>query len=401
MVVLKHWYQNNLRVASFSVSGSSAFVVPAEPERTRSFTQTHPQRAPFQPFYFENALELLDAPGEWYLDTTTGQVFYKPRPGEDLATAVVEAPRLEQLLRVQGTLSAPVHHLQFQGLDFAYSTWLLPSNEGFIGDQASIVFTQPQPADEIASYNGHRIPGAVHLEAANNVVFERNVFRHMGASAVVFYMGTQDNRFTGNVITDVSASGISIDLNLEGNPSDSRKIPRRDVVRNNYVSKVAQEYYGNVGIFTGYTDSVVIEHNEVSDMPYTGISIGWGWADRDSAIRNTLVRFNHIWSVVDLLDDGAGVYTLSKQPGTIVAENYIHDVIRSPWSGGHIMGGVYLDQGSNLITVRDNVLQNNVAPIVTNAPGSGNTLVNNGGASPTTIANSGLEPAYQDIRPSP
>lgn len=42
MVIQKHWYQNNLRVASFSVSRSSAFVVPAEPERTRSFTQTFP-----------------------------------------------------------------------------------------------------------------------------------------------------------------------------------------------------------------------------------------------------------------------------------------------------------------------------------------------------------------------
>lgn len=311
------------------------------------------------------------------------------------------APRLEQLLRVQGTLSAPVHHLRFEGLTFEHSNWLLPSSEGFIGDQASIVFTEPQPADEIASYNGHRIPGAVHVEAANNIVFERNVFRRMGASAVVFYMATQDNLFAGNVITDVSASGVSVDLNLEGNPADSREICRRDVIRNNYVARVAQEYFGNVGIFTGYTDGAIIEHNEVSDMPYNGISIGWGWADKDSAIRNTMVRYNRIWNVVNLLDDGAGVYTLSRQPGTVVAENYIHDIVRSPWSGPFRIGAVYLDEGSNLISVRDNVFQNVPAGIVTNAPGGGNVFANNDGSSPAVIANAGLEAAYQDIRPSP
>ena len=33
------------------------------------------------PYYVENAAELLDAPGEWYLDRATGVLTYLPRPG--------------------------------------------------------------------------------------------------------------------------------------------------------------------------------------------------------------------------------------------------------------------------------------------------------------------------------
>lgn len=92
----------------------------------------------------------------------------------------------------------------------------------------------------------------------------------------------------------------------------------------------------------------------------------------------------------------------SRQPGTVVAENYVHDPIRPPASVAGIYGfaALYLDNGSNLITVRDNVVDNvDGETIRLNTTGAGNTLANNDGASQATISNAGLEPAYQDIRP--
>ena len=96
-------------------------------------------------------------------------------------------------------------------------------------------------------------------------------------------MGTQDVTVIGNLFTDISAGGIAVDLNLEGNPSDTRKITRRPVIRNNYLTGIGKDYYQNLGIVAAYTDSAIIEHNELSDMPYSGINVGWGWADRDNA----------------------------------------------------------------------------------------------------------------------
>jgi hypothetical protein len=70
------------------------------------------------------------------------------------------APRLETLLRLGGTASAPLHHIQFRGLTFEHSTWLLPSNDGYVSDQASIVLSDELPGDDqITSYPGIRLPG--------------------------------------------------------------------------------------------------------------------------------------------------------------------------------------------------------------------------------------------------
>jgi hypothetical protein len=135
-------------------------------------------------------------------------------------------------------------------------------------------------------------------------------------------------------------------------------------------------------------------------MPYTGITVGWGWDNVDTALRNNVVRYNRVQKVLKLMSDGAGIYTLSKQPGTLIAENYVHDITRTGVQGGFNMSGIYLDEGSSQITVRDNVLVNTAdRKIFQNANGPGNTFTNNDGTSPTVIANAGLEAAYADIRP--
>ncbi len=395
--------QANLRISSFTTSGSSAFVVPREPERARLFSQGYPAKT-IRPFYFENAIEFLDAPGEWYLSTQTSEVFYKPRPNENMSTVDVVAPVLETLVALRGTLAQPVHHIQFHGLTLQNSTWLIPDNEGYVGDQASIVYTQALPSDEIASYPGHRLPAGFHLEAADHIRLERNTFRNMGASAVNLYVAASDNVLIGNVIIDVAGSGISVDLNLEGNPADRRKISRRNAITNNYIARTGRDYYQTVGIMVGYGEATVIEHNELVDMPFSGISVGWGWADRDNAARDNIIRYNDVSRVLRLMDDGGGIYTLSRQPGTVVAENYVHDLGRppDPIAGIYGFGAIFLDNGSNLITVRDNVIADiadDVQLIKTNDNGPGNSLTNNAGSSAATVANAGLQPAYRDIRP--
>jgi hypothetical protein len=150
----------------------------------------------------------------------------------------------------------------------------------------------------------------------------------------------------------------------------------------------------------GYTDSVVVEHNELRDMPYSGVTAGWGWDNVDSALRDNVIRHNDIAGVLNLMSDGGGIYTLSKQPGTLIAENYVHDIVRTPVHGAFNISGIYLDEGSNLITVRDNVLENTGdRPIFQNGNGSGNSMIRNDGTSPTVIANAGLEAVFEDIRP--
>jgi len=102
MHIMTGWGDNTLRLASLTTSGTTAYLKIQSPESTIVFVRPYPhlggQFSTFQQhvYYFENALELLDQPGEWYLDETQNVLHYKPRSGEDMtrATVVVVVTRL-------------------------------------------------------------------------------------------------------------------------------------------------------------------------------------------------------------------------------------------------------------------------------------------------------------------
>ncbi len=112
-------------------------------------------------------------------------------------------------------------------------------------------------------------------------------------------------------------------MDLEEHPPDSSHVCRRNLIKNNLITKVGRDYHSSVGMFAGYTEGLVIENNELADMPYTGISVGWGWTSEKTPLKNNLIRRNRIHNIMNLLADGAGIYTVSKQPGTTIVENYV------------------------------------------------------------------------------
>ena len=268
MVIHKEWTQNNLRLASYDLSDSEVHLIPLEPDRTKAFSSHDYLRKNGQSYYLENAFEFLDAEGEWYLRAASNEVFYKPRAEVDASTIFAVAPKLLQLIRFEGTPNSLVKNIQFIGIVFEYSTWLEPSEEGFATSQADNIVK--------GSKGRHRIPGAIHIQDAQNIRFEGNVFRNLGATAVVLWSGVRDSAFEGNSFQNVSASGISIGMDLEKHPPDSSQVCRNNLIKNNVITKVGRDYHSSVGIFAGYTEGLVIENNELADMPYIGISIGWG-----------------------------------------------------------------------------------------------------------------------------
>jgi hypothetical protein len=402
MVFQIAWDQTRARIAGFTNAGSFATVTPMEPDGTNMFANDSAGKFAGQTYYFENAYEFLTQPGEWYLNTGTGDLFYMPRTGEDMATAEVIAPKLDTLLKIQGTLDVPVHDLQFYGLQFEHSTWMLASSMGYSDIQAGY-FWRPETGSS-SRPPPYAMPGAIHIEAADRIRLERNVFRHMGGAGVVLHSGTHNNTLIGNVVTDISGNGIVVDDILVDNPTDPRQVNKNTLISNNFITLVGQDYTGCVGVVAGYTDSLTLEHNEVANTPYTGLSVGWGWAYTDSASRNNLIRYNDIHDVMNLHVDGGGIYTLSKQPGTRIFENYIHDMVASPWVVGLYNTrlypkGIYLDEGSTYITVEHNVITNiaNPHPFSMHDP----TLtsdINNDTQDQSVKDNAGLEPAYRDIK---
>ena len=409
MVILKQWTQDNLRVESADGPEEDRFIVPREPDRSKAFLGHLFLRFESQSFYFENALELLDKPGEWFLQDGTDEVLYRPREGEDLAHRAVIVPVLERLVEIAGTPADPVHDMDFRGLTFEYSGWTQPSREGFVIVQADAIFSQTTPM-------GGRVPAAVHVEHAERLTLEGNLFRRLGGTALTLDRGVNDTKVIGNRVEDVSGSGIVLDGFLHPRPIDPRLPSRNTVISNNVVQRIGLDYRSSVGIFVGYASDTIIEHNEIHDTPYTGISVGWGWTDARTLLARNRIRWNHIYSVMTSMADGGGIYTLSYQPGTVIQGNYIHDIVRSPWAGHAPISALYLDEGSSGIAVLENVLERVPMGIffhhasrnrVVNTPGSyeerweaeDNEIRDTPDYDPAAVkARAGLEPAYAYLR---
>ncbi len=408
MVILKQWTQDNLRVESFTVEDEGLFVTPREPDRTKAFMGHLALRFEDQSYLVENALELLDVPGEWYRRASTDEVFYKPRPGEDMTRATVVVPVLERLVEVHGTPRDPVHDIVLTELVFEHSGWVRPSDEGFATIQADVVFLD---ADD---RNG-RVGAAVWVEHAHQVRLERNVFRQLGGTALALHTGVSDTQVVGNRFEDLSGSGIVVDGALDPRPIDPRFPCRGNLIANNLIQRIGLDYRSSVGIFGGYVSDLTIEHNEIREAPYTGISLGWGWTDDQTELGNNRIRWNHVSRVMTTMADGAGIYTLSNQPGTVIHGNYVHDLARSPWAGHYPIPAVYLDEGSSGIVVSDNVLERVPLGIFFHRA-SRNVVVNtqgtheerNGAAenvvreepgfdAQAITSRAGLEPAYADL----
>ena len=83
---------------------------------------------PAQRYQVENARELLDSPGEWYLDRPSGVLSYWPLAGQDMTKAEVVAPVLEELVRFDGDPDKGrfVEHVRLVGLSLQHADWTLP-----------------------------------------------------------------------------------------------------------------------------------------------------------------------------------------------------------------------------------------------------------------------------------
>lgn len=407
MHLMTAWADNTLRIASATLSDSNATLRFQSTEDAILFVRPYPYLASSQCYFFENAFEFIDQPGEWYLDESKNVLYYKPRPGEDLSSAVVVVPRLETVMSIAGaSTSQQVEYLWFQGLTFAHSTFLRPSQLGFL-DEESGQYSLSATAD-VKFTVGHP-PAGVTVMNAHHIHFERNMFTQMAATGLDLVSGTHDDMVVGNVFTEVGGSGISVgkftaseatEVHVPYNPADKNEICTDETIKNNYIKNVTTEIQGGCGITCGYPRNIDIEHNEVTGANYTGISVGYGWTTSPNAMGNNRINYNNIHGVAKILAGAAGIETLSNQsPASEIQYNYLHDFGTSTWADA-TAHGFYLNGGTTGYTVMHNVLVN--VPNWLSAIDAKDNNVSDNGANPTgaqsTMAAAGIEPIYADIK---
>ena len=262
-----------------------------------------------------------------------------------------------------------------KGLTFAYATWMGVSGpQGYADDQTGFRVTGPdQPQTLEHAQDTTRTPGNLRFAYARNVTFRDNTFEHLGAVGLDFDTGSRGNVISGNRFDDISAAAVQlggVDV-VDHHPAVGGQITRDNRISDNRVTRAAQEFFDAAAIFVGYTTRTTISHNTLSDLPYSGIAIGWGWGMTDpgqfpgctgcpfqkwrvyetpTTSRGNRIIGNRISNYLQLLYDGGGIYSLGFQGtsldnGEVIKDNVIFG--KAPAHGGN---AIYTDGGSRYIT---------------------------------------------------
>ena len=294
-------------------------------------------------YYYENAYELLDEEGEFYIDKEHNTVYYKPLSGENIYSSTVIAPKLETIVSVCGrSVVSPARNIQISGIMFKDTTWVSPNTNDFTGTQN----VYPE------------IPSAVvSLKNARDITVKNCVIKNSGGDGIAAARTVQDTSIIGNNIYDISARGVHIgDWNGPEDSNNPLEIASGFTIENNYIHSVGKEYYIATGLSLVYVVDTVVAHNEIGDIPYSGMHVGWGWSDyKKTSLKDLLIEQNYIHDTMQLCVDGGAMYFLGTNRATednmiIVRKNYI----TGAGKGTH--ASIYCDTGAVNYKFSENVI---------------------------------------------
>ncbi len=363
---IRRWHDlSDVQVVVFHSWETSRLRIQSIDQHNHIVTFTGPAAWPFgtwerdQRYYIDNVRAGLTKPGEWYLDRKTGILTYRPFPSENMRRAKVVAPVLPRLLELKGDPKDQsfVRYIQFKGLLFEYADWALEP-QGHSDPQAAVT-----------------VPAVVTADGAHHCQITRCCIAHIGTYAIWLRRGCRDDVIQHNVLNDLGTGGVRIGETNQ--PADPADISSHNWVDNNQIYDSGYVYPAGVGIWVAQSNHNVISHNDIHDLDYDGISVGWNWNDAPNDCYDNLIEYNNIHHVMrGVLSDGGGIYCLGASHGSIIRANRIHDVF--PYPNPPFCWGIYLDATTSGFRVEDNIVYNTLSgSLMAHNGAHENEMVNN------------------------
>ncbi len=307
-------------------------------------------------YFLENAPEFLDKDYEWVLLPGDNKILLKLPENINPENLNIYIPVSEGLIEVKGSVNKSVRNIHFEGITFRHSAWNIPL-KGYCGVQACHF-------DSRSEQNGWKVvPAAIKAAWAENCTFKNCLFENLGGSGIWLEKGCKNCVIENSEFTDISGNGIMIgegrDRKINGNSwwkVAPEQVAQGNRITNCIVRECGKQFYGAVGIWCGLTAETTISNNEIYNLPYSGISVGWMWSPEPTPCRRNVVEGNHIHHIMQILSDGGGIYMLGLQPDSKLTGNRIHDVKIN--AGRAESNGMFLDEGTTDVVVAGNLIYN-------------------------------------------
>ncbi|HOZ45140.1 MAG TPA: right-handed parallel beta-helix repeat-containing protein [Candidatus Hydrogenedentes bacterium] len=317
-------------------------------------------------YHVESVPEALDAPGEWYLDRKRGVLTYLARPGEDPNAMDFVAPFLERLLVLDGDPEhgRPVEYVSFSRLSFQHARYPMGIYDvARDWPKAALAVDPDWPTDFAPGYTDAQASPqcgqAIGLEGARHCGLVECEVTHVGASAIRIALSSHENQVIGCTLHDLGGGGVFVGADIReveksGMPSESA--PSKNVIANNRIYDGGRVHPSAVGIWIAQSRNNTVAHNDIFNLGYSGISLGWTWNDAPNYSDHNVIEGNHIHHVLQELADGGGIYTLGVLDGCVLRANHIHDIRHPAGAVGSHNNGFFFDQSSRNLLAERNVI---------------------------------------------
>jgi hypothetical protein len=278
-----NWADQHQIIYSVGSGGTLNLSAPVGNNRLSQGTNTSVQ-------YVEGVLDELDAPGEWYLDTQKGILYFYPPASMNLNKTRFEGTTTESLIKIQGTEQNPVNNVRIDGLVFTKENYTFMKTK------------EPLLRSDWTIYRN----GAVFLEGTNNVQITNNVFHDLGSNAIFVSGYNRGAKIDTNEMYNIGASAIAFvgkidavraiknsrappplnyasatnytDLDMTPGPK-SDNYPASSTVSDNLIHDIGLKEKQVAGVEISMSSKLTVEYNSIYNTPRAGINIGdgtWG-----------------------------------------------------------------------------------------------------------------------------